>query len=99
MYNTEVVAMKQISRLVAVLFFSLFSALAWAAGVDINSADASALAEGINGVGEKRAAAIIEYREANGPFQSVDELTKVPGIGTKLLENNRENLLVGKAEQ
>jgi len=91
--------MKQISRLVAVLFFSLFTALAWAAGVDINSADASALAEGINGVGEKRAAAIIEYREANGPFQSVDELTKVPGIGTKLLENNRENLLVGKAEQ
>lgn len=91
--------MKRISRLIAVLFFSLFSALAWAAGVDINSADASSLAAGINGVGEKRAAAIIEYREDNGPFQSVDELTKVPGIGTKLLENNRENLLVGEAEQ
>ncbi len=66
-----------------------------AAPVDINTADATTLAEAINGVGPSRAAAIIAYREANGPFQSVDELTAIRGIGPKLLERNREVLSVG----
>lgn len=91
--------MKRITRFAAILFLSLFSAMAWAWEVDINSADASTLAAGINGVGEKRAMAIIEYREANGPFRSVDELTKVNGIGSKLLEMNRDNLTVSKAKK
>ncbi len=55
-----------------------------AAPVDINTADAATLA-----------AAIIAYREANGPFASVDELTAIRGIGPKLLERNREVISVG----
>jgi len=70
-----------------------------AAPVDINRADAATLAAAINGVGEARAAAIIAYREANGPFASVDELTAIKGIGPKLIERNREVLTVGETPQ
>ena len=66
-----------------------------AAPVDINRADAATLAAAINGVGPSRAAAIISYREANGPFASVDELSAIKGIGPKLIERNREVLSVG----
>ncbi len=47
--------------------------------IDINRADAETLCE-IPGIGESRARAIIEYREAQGGFTSVEELMKVPGI-------------------
>ena len=37
------------------------------------------------GIGKSKAAAIINYRESEGPFSSVDELTRVKGIGVKML--------------
>ncbi len=60
--------------------------------VDINSADSAIIAKHVKGIGEKKAAAIIRYREQNGPFSSVDDLTKVKGIGQKTVETNREIL-------
>ncbi len=63
--------------------------------VNINTADAQALAEAINGVGLKRAEAIVEYRKQNGPFASVDELVQVRGVGEKSLEKSRERLTTG----
>jgi competence protein ComEA len=63
--------------------------------VNINTADAQALAEVITGVGLKRAEAIIEYRKENGPFSSVDELMQVQGVGEKTLEKSRERLTTG----
>jgi competence protein ComEA len=51
-----------------------------AAPVDLNLAGPEAL-ETLPGVGPATSAAIIEYRDANGPFASVDELIDVPGIG------------------
>ena len=63
--------------------------------VNINTADAESLAEAINGVGLKRAEAIIEYRNQNGPFGSVDELIQVQGVGEKSLEKSRDRLTVG----
>ncbi len=62
--------------------------------VDINSASAQALAEVINGVGLKRAEAIVEYREKNGGFRSVDDLTQVQGIGERIVEKSRDKLTV-----
>lgn len=62
--------------------------------MNINEANAESLALAIKGVGQKRAEAIIEYREQFGPFRSVDELTQVQGIGDKLLEGSRHNLTV-----
>ncbi len=47
--------------------------------IDLNSADAEQLCQ-IPGIGESRAAAIIKYRDANGGFESPEELMKVPGI-------------------
>jgi competence protein ComEA len=83
------------SKIFLVAALALSSA-AWAAPVDINSADAKTL-ETLTGVGASKAAAIVEYRKTNGPFKSVDDLAKVKGIGEKLVEKNRENLTVGKA--
>lgn len=60
--------------------------------VNINTADAETLAAAIDGVGLKRAEAIIRYREMNGPFSDVEALTEVRGIGPKVLEKARERL-------
>jgi competence protein ComEA len=62
--------------------------------VDINTADAVALEE-LPGVGPSIAQAIVEWREANGPFASVDELEDVPGIGPATLDEIRESARVG----
>lgn len=64
--------------------------------IDINTADAATL-EQINGIGEKKAQAIIDYRTEHGPFGSVDDITKVKGIGPATLEKNRDRLTVGGA--
>ena len=74
----------------------LFVQAAIAGSVDINSADAAALAT-LDGVGEAKAEAIIAYRSANGPFKSVEELANVKGIGDKIIEANRDRITVGKA--
>lgn len=62
--------------------------------VDINAADAVML-EALPGVGPSIAQAIVEWREANGPFASVDELQDVPGIGPATLDEIRESARVG----
>lgn len=60
------------------------------ATVNINTADAAALAAALNGVGESRAQDIVRHREAYGPFASAEELTEVKGIGQSTLDKNRE---------
>lgn len=52
--------------------------------VNINTANATQLTQ-LPGVGPAIAQKIIDYRTANGPFTSVDDLTKVPGIGAAKL--------------
>lgn len=73
----------------------MFCSIAVAADpVDINEADARAIAQAMNGVGMSKAEAIIAFREENGPFASVDELVRVKGIGPATIENNREAVTV-----
>lgn len=62
--------------------------------VDLNAADAQTLQKALNGIGQAKAQAIVAYREANGPFTSVDELLEIKGIGKALLERNRDKLMV-----
>jgi len=69
-------------------------ARAYAAPVDVNAADAASLADALTGVGPKIAAAIVEYREANGPFTSADDLLNVKGVGPKVLEKNKSDILL-----
>lgn len=62
--------------------------------VNINTADAEALAAALSGVGQARAHAIVEHREANGPFASAEELSQVSGIGSATVEANLDRILV-----
>ena len=60
--------------------------------MSINSASAEDLAHAMNGVGLKKAQAIIAYRDEYGPFKTIDDLKQVPGIGTSLVERNLTHL-------
>ena len=53
--------------------------------VNINTATKEELTS-LKGVGEKRAQEIINYRTKNGPFKTVDDLQKVPGIGPGIMK-------------
>ena len=68
--------------------------LVFAGPVNVNKADAETIARELQGVGPSKARAIVEYRETNGPFESVNDLLKVQGIGPKVLEDNRKNILL-----
>lgn len=61
--------------------------------VNINTADEAEL-QTISGIGPAKAKAIIQYRLDNGPFQTVDDLTKVSGFGEKTLERLRSSITV-----
>lgn len=78
------------------LMFSLATGFAYAnepMPVNINTADAITLSS-LNGVGQVKAEAIVTYREANGPFESVEQLVEVSGIGARTVENNAEQMTV-----
>ena len=81
-------------RLLIISFVILFVSVAIAEPVNINHASEQELAENLKGVGPKKAKAIIEYREINGPFYTAEELINVKGIGPKTLEKNKENITV-----
>jgi competence protein ComEA len=66
-----------------------------AISVDINTANASELATLVN-IGLKKAKEIIAFREANGEFISIDDLTKVKGIGAGTVEKNRHRIQIAK---
>ena len=55
------------------------------APIDVNTADATLLTE-LPGIGEVKAASIVDNREANGPFDDAYELTRVSGIGDATVE-------------
>jgi competence ComEA-like helix-hairpin-helix protein len=56
----------------------------------INTATASEIANQLKGIGNKTAQLIVDYRDANGPFESLVELEAVKGIGMAKIEANRE---------
>lgn len=62
--------------------------------IDLNSATWPELTQ-LDGIGPAMAQRIVEDRDRHGPFQSVDDLTRVKGIGPKLLERNRPWLRIG----
>ena len=63
--------------------------------VNINTADATALAKALNGIGPAKAKAIVSYREKNGPYKRVDQLAMVEGITQKHIDKNRADIRLG----
>ena len=92
--------MKQSKKNLA-FFVTLGLILAFVAGlsaeetgkVNINNASMEELAQ-LKRVGTKYAERIIEHRETHGAFKQVEDLTNVPGIGSKTLEVNKDILTV-----
>ena len=87
-------------KILKIILFTIallgFNSLALAGPVDINTATAEDLAANIKGIGQKKAEAIVTYRTEHGPFRKIEELSNVKGIGAKLIEKNRENLLISE---
>jgi len=89
-----------------VTFFPLWQTSAFAADsqktvmekpvstININTATAQELSEQLNGVGLKRAENIVQYRQDNGNFSSVEQLMAVKGVGEKVLEKNKSLIVV-----
>jgi competence protein ComEA len=63
--------------------------------VNINTASVDELTQ-LQKVGPKTAERIVAYRDANGPFKSVDDLKSVKGVGEKILELNKGQITVGE---
>jgi len=84
--------------LLSVVMLSGASSVLLAGPVNINTADAATLALELNGVGTVLAQAIVEDRQKNGRFESPEALTRVAGIGDRVIENNRTSILVDDTE-
>lgn len=61
--------------------------------ININTATAEEL-DKLNGLGPSKANAIVEYRKEHGKFQKIEDLTQVPGIGEKTIEQFRDQVEV-----
>ena len=82
-----------IRKYLPLLVFALIPLWVFAAPVNVNTADAQAIADALQGVGLSKAKAIVEYREKHGPFKSADDLSLVKGIGDRTVEINRGDIL------
>ena len=80
-----------------ILLLSLFAVNAIAAPVNINTADAKTISEALSGIGQKKAEAIVKYREEKGLFKAAEDLTNVAGIGEKTVEKNKNDILLSDA--
>ncbi len=66
------------------------------AAVNINTASVAEL-NTVKGIGPSKAQAIVEYREKNGPFKTLDDLKGVKGFGDKSVAKLRGELTVSDA--
>lgn len=83
----------QLSTLLAAAVLLFASAAVLAAPVNVNTASAEQIAAALNGIGNAKAAAIVAYREQHGRFSAPEQLTEVSGIGAKLLDKIRPDLM------
>lgn len=82
------------------VLLALISANVLATPVNVNEADAEAISNALNGIGPKKAEAIVQYRTKNGHFETLKDLEKVPGIGEKTIQINEKDIILtdGPAE-
>lgn len=61
--------------------------------ININTAPVEELAQ-LDQIGAKTAQRIVEYRQANGPFKTPEDLMKVKGVGEKIFQKNKDRISV-----
>lgn len=76
-----------------ILMLILLPLNVFAAPVNINQADAETISESLNGIGPKKAQAIVQYRTEHGNFESLKDLENVKGIGEKTLKANEKDVI------
>jgi competence protein ComEA len=81
---------------VALALATTAPAFAEGSPINVNTASAAELAT-LSGIGPSKAQAIIEHRDKNGQFKTVDDLKLVRGVGDKMLEQLRPQVTVGGA--
>ncbi len=86
------------NKWIAMVVATLAPVLVFAGPVNVNTADAETIARELQGVGPSKARAIVQYRKNNGPFETVEDLLKVQGIGPKVLEDNKKDILLEDPE-
>jgi len=86
--------MQSCRSLICALIVGLVPGLVLAGPVNINTADAETLAAELAGIGPALAAAIVTDRRENGAYASAEALMRVRGIGERVIELNRENILL-----
>lgn len=84
--------MLRLTRILTLLILMFTSGLAFADTVDVNAADAKALADALDGIGLTKAKAIVAYRNQHGKFSSADQLMQVKGVGKKTVDRNRDKI-------
>ena len=84
--------MRKLTQYLGALLLGGMLSTAWAEPLDINQADAAALAETMVGVGPAKADDIVAYRKEHGPFRQVDDLALIKGIGPSIVAKNRDKL-------
>ncbi|MFT7556548.1 MAG: competence protein ComEA [Planctomycetota bacterium] len=85
--------MKAITTLATLVALAI-STITSAAPVNINTANASQIADALNGIGISKAQAIIDYRSSNGLFSKAEQIVSVRGIGESTYEKNKLDILV-----
>ena len=81
-------------KITLTLFLLLFFAVAALAKVNINTATVDELSS-LPGIGQAKAEAITTYRNQNGNFKTVQDITNVKGIGDKMLKKMKPEITVG----
>jgi competence protein ComEA len=61
--------------------------------INLNKATVEELSQ-LKGIGMKYAERIVQYRDKNGPFKNVEDLLNVQGIGPRILEKNKDRIIV-----
>jgi competence protein ComEA len=89
---------KVLVLMLMVCFMAVMASPVVAAGndtININTASVDELTQ-LHKVGPKTAENIVAYRDANGPFKTIEDLKNVKGVGDKILELNKDRITIGK---
>ena len=82
--------------IMAIIIMLICQGAAWAQAegkININTATLDELVQ-LDRIGEAYAQRIIDYREKNGPFEKIEDMMKVKGIGQKIFDANKERIVV-----